>query len=128
MYGVADRCCRCVHVCVFFLLNLESTPNQTQSPEDWASVAVAYEPVWAIGTGLSATPAQAQEVHAAIRAYLTEKLGPEMAQSVRIMYGGSVKAATAPELASCPDVDGFLVGGAALTKDFLAIATAFPAP
>jgi triosephosphate isomerase len=91
-------------------------------------VAVAYEPVWAIGTGLSATPAQAQEVHAAIRAYLTEKLGPEAAQTVRIMYGGSVKAATAPELASCADVDGFLVGGAALTKDFLTIATSFAAP
>ena len=59
--------------------------QSNQSPADWASVAVAYEPVWAIGTGLTASPAQAQEVHAAIRAYLAEKLGLEAAQAVRIM-------------------------------------------
>jgi len=98
------------------------------SPAEWASVAVAYEPVWAIGTGLTASPAQAQEVHAAIRAYLAAKLGPEAAQAVRIMYGVSVKAASAPELGACADVDGFLVGGAALTKEFLGIVAACPAP
>jgi triosephosphate isomerase len=86
-----------------------------------ASLTVAYEPVWAIGTGKTATTAQAQEVHAAIRALLRE-LGGGAADAIRIQYGGSVKPENAAELLSQPDVDGALVGGASLkAKDFLAI-------
>jgi triosephosphate isomerase len=85
------------------------------------AVTVAYEPVWAIGTGKTATTGQAQEVHAAIRALLRE-LGGAVADSVRIQYGGSVKPENAAELMSQADVDGALVGGASLkAKDFLAI-------
>jgi triosephosphate isomerase len=86
-----------------------------------ASITVAYEPVWAIGTGKTATTAQAQEVHAAIRAILRD-LGGAVADQIRIQYGGSVKPDNAKELMSQPDVDGALVGGASLkAKDFLAI-------
>ncbi len=84
-------------------------------------VTVAYEPVWAIGTGKTATTAQAQEVHAAIRSILRE-LGGSVADAIRIQYGGSVKPENAQELMSQPDVDGALVGGASLKAgDFLAI-------
>jgi triosephosphate isomerase len=86
-----------------------------------AAITVAYEPVWAIGTGKTATAAQAQEVHAAIRRILRE-LGGGAADAIRIQYGGSVKPENAAELMSQPDVDGALVGGASLkAKDFLAI-------
>jgi triosephosphate isomerase len=86
-----------------------------------AAITIAYEPVWAIGTGKTATSAQAQEVHAAIRAILRE-LGGGAADEVRIQYGGSVKPENAAELMSQPDVDGALVGGASLkAKDFIAI-------
>jgi triosephosphate isomerase len=77
-------------------------------------VVVAYEPVWAIGTGRTATPAQAQAVHALIRQVLAKVCNPGAAQAVRIQYGGSVKAANAKELFSQPDIDGGLIGGAAL--------------
>ena len=77
---------------------------------------VAYEPVWAIGTGLTATPAQAQEVHAMIRARIAEK-DATIAASLRVLYGGSVKAANAAELFAMPDVDGGLIGGASLKAD-----------
>lgn len=92
---------------------------------DWARVAIAYEPVWAIGTGETATPAQAQEVHAAIRKWLADHVSSPVAAAVRIMYGGSVKASNAPELAQCPDIDGFLVGGASLKPEFADIIRAF---
>ncbi|MCU1726281.1 triose-phosphate isomerase [Pseudomonas sp. 7P_10.2_Bac1] len=82
----------------------------------FASAVIAYEPVWAIGTGLTATPQQAQDVHAAIRAQLAQK-NPEVAQHVRLLYGGSVKAANAVELFSMPDIDGGLIGGASLNAD-----------
>jgi len=86
-----------------------------------AAVTIAYEPVWAIGTGKTASAAQAQEVHAAIRKILRD-LGGAMADEVRIQYGGSVKPDNAAELMSQPDVDGALVGGASLkANDFLAI-------
>lgn len=77
-------------------------------------VVVAYEPVWAIGTGRTATPAQAQAVHALIRQVLAKTCNPGAAQAVRIQYGGSVKPANAKELFSQPDIDGGLIGGAAL--------------
>ncbi len=77
---------------------------------------LAYEPVWAIGTGKTATPAQAQEVHAAIRAFIA-KTDAEVADKIRILYGGSVKPANAAELFSQPDIDGGLIGGAALKAD-----------
>jgi triosephosphate isomerase (TIM) len=90
-------------------------------PAALAALTIAYEPVWAIGTGKTATAAQAQEVHAAIRAILRE-LGGALADQLRIQYGGSVKPENAAELMSQPDVDGALVGGASLkANDFLAI-------
>lgn len=89
-----------------------------------ASSVLAYEPVWAIGTGLSATPGQAQEVHSFLRGVLSG-VDPAVASSVRIVYGGSVKASNAAELFSLPDVDGGLVGGASLeAAEFLAICRA----
>jgi len=91
---------------------------------DWTKVVLAYEPVWAIGTGKTATPAQAQEVHLAIRQWLEQNVNPEVAQSVRILYGGSVTAGNCKELAQCPDIDGSLVGGASLKKDFIEIINA----
>ncbi len=85
------------------------------------SVVIAYEPVWAIGTGKTATPEQAQDVHAFIRAQLIELLG-QVGNSIRILYGGSMKPANADELLAKPDIDGGLIGGAALVaKDFLAL-------
>ena len=88
-------------------------------------VVLAYEPVWAIGTGEVATPDQAQDVHRDLRTLLTERYNDEVAQSVPILYGGSVKPDNAGELLAQPDIDGALVGGASLkADDFLAIATA----
>jgi len=92
--------------------------------KDWSKVVLAYEPVWAIGTGKTATPAQAQEVHLAIRDWLAQQVNPEVAAGVRILYGGSVTAANCKELAACPDIDGSLVGGASLKKDFIEIVNA----
>lgn len=93
--------------------------------EDFRQAIIAYEPVWAIGTGLNATPEQAQEMHAAIRIWVGEKYGREIADSTIILYGGSCNAINAPELFSCPDVDGGLIGGASLKADeFLAIVKA----
>jgi triosephosphate isomerase len=94
-----------------------------------ASVAqrlvIAYEPVWAIGTGRTATPAQAQEVHAHIRSRLSERLGAVAAAEIRIQYGGSVKPQNAEALMAEPDIDGALVGGASLeAADFIAIVKA----
>ena len=91
----------------------------------WAKIAIAYEPVWAIGTGKVASPAQAQEVHAEIRKWVAEKVSPEVAGLLRIQYGGSVKASNAKELAACPDIDGFLIGGASLKPDFIDCWNAF---
>jgi triosephosphate isomerase len=84
------------------------------SADDVASIVVAYEPVWAIGTGKVATPADAQEVCAAIRARLGELYGTEPAAGIRVLYGGSVKSTNAAEILAQPDVDGALVGGASL--------------
>jgi triosephosphate isomerase len=84
---------------------------------DAETVVVAYEPVWAIGTGEVATPEDAQEVIAAIRGRLEETISPSVADSVRILYGGSVKMASAGGIMAQPDVDGCLVGGASLQVD-----------
>jgi triosephosphate isomerase len=84
------------------------------SDEQVASVVLAYEPVWAIGTGRVATPADAQEVCGAIRAALADKYGQETADGIRILYGGSVKSGNVAEICAQPDVDGALVGGASL--------------
>ena len=89
------------------------------------SVVVAYEPVWAIGTGKTATPEMAQEVHGSIRALLNEKYGSAVGEKVRILYGGSMKPANAEELLSQTDIDGGLIGGAALdSKSFCDLITA----
>lgn len=88
------------------------------SKEDWENVVIAYEPIWAIGTGLTASPEQAQETHADIRKYLGEIGGAEVAENTRILYGGSASGKTAPGLSSKPDIDGFLVGGASLKPEF----------
>eukprot|EP00529_Nitzschia_sp_RCC80_P011528 CAMPEP_0113462402 /NCGR_PEP_ID=MMETSP0014_2-20120614/12069_1 /TAXON_ID=2857 /ORGANISM="Nitzschia sp." /LENGTH=614 /DNA_ID=CAMNT_0000354255 /DNA_START=71 /DNA_END=1915 /DNA_ORIENTATION=- /assembly_acc=CAM_ASM_000159 len=86
--------------------------------EDWEKVVIAYEPIWAIGTGLTATPEQAQETHASIREYLGQIAGADVAANTRILYGGSASAKTAPGLSEKPDIDGFLVGGASLKPEF----------
>ena len=86
---------------------------------------IAYEPVWAIGTGKVATPEQAQEVHAGIRAFVANAVSPAVASAVRIQYGGSVNAGNCEELAKQEDIDGFLVGGASLVgPDFVTICNA----
>jgi triosephosphate isomerase (TIM) len=93
------------------------------APEQWLNVVIAYEPVWAIGTGKTASADQAQEMHAYIRGIIAEGAGRDVADAVRILYGGSVNAANSAELFACPDVDGGLVGGASLkAADFLSIA------
>ncbi|MDY3338730.1 triose-phosphate isomerase [Riemerella anatipestifer] len=111
---------------------LEVIKNQTQtalftlSAEEIKKVVIAYEPVWAIGTGETATAEQAQEVHAFIRNMIAEKYGKEVAEEVSILYGGSVKPSNAKEIFSQPDVDGGLIGGAALNiEDFSKIVEAF---
>jgi triosephosphate isomerase len=90
---------------------------------DLAQITIAYEPIWAIGTGQTASPVQACEMHARIRSVLTEFWSPAVAKTCRILYGGSVRPENALELLSSPEIDGVLVGGAALqVKDFTAIA------
>lgn len=92
---------------------------------DWNSIVLAYEPVWAIGTGETASPEQAQEMHAFIRTLLRNNVGDSVADKTSILYGGSVKADNATEIFSKPDVDGGLIGGASLkADDFLAIVNA----
>merc|ERR1712003_418998 len=92
--------------------------------DNWSRVVIAYEPVWAIGTGKVATPDQAQEVHNEVRKWLEVNVSKEVAGSTRILYGGSVSASNCVELSKKPDVDGFLVGGASLKPDFVQIVNA----
>lgn len=88
---------------------------------DWSKIVIAYEPVWAIGTGVVATVEQAQEAHAAVRKVLADNVSAEVAASTRIQYGGSVSPDNCEELIKCPDIDGFLVGGASLKPTFMDI-------
>ncbi len=98
---------------------LESVPNDATA----ADTVIAYEPVWAIGTGKTPTAQDVEDVHAAVRKVLAKKLGRAQANKMRILYGGSVKPSNAKELLSLPDVDGGLIGGASLkAADFMAIA------
>ena len=89
--------------------------------QDWTNVVVAYEPVWAIGTGLAATAEDAQDIHHSIREFLAEKLSRDVADSVRILYGGSANGKNAVTFKDKADVDGFLVGGASLKPEFVDI-------
>ena len=94
--------------------------------EDMKSIIVAYEPVWAIGTGKTATAEQAEEIHAFIRKVVADKFGAQVADDLTILYGGSCKPSNAKELFAQPDIDGGLIGGASLkADDFIAIALAF---
>jgi len=96
------------------------------SAEDFGKIILAYEPVWAIGTGKTATPQQAQDMHAYIRKTIADKYGKEVAENTSILYGGSANASNAKELFSNPDVDGGLIGGASLEVDkFMPIIEAF---
>ncbi|KAK7697582.1 triosephosphate isomerase [Diaporthe eres] len=88
---------------------------------DWSKIVIAYEPIWAIGTGKVATTEQAQEVHAAIRQWLQEKVDAKAADETRILYGGSVSEKNCKELSKQADIDGFLVGGASLKPAFVDI-------
>lgn len=93
---------------------------------DFDKVVIAYEPVWAIGTGVTASPEQAQEMHAYIRSLITEKYGKNLAEETSILYGGSCNAKNAKELFAKPDVDGGLIGGASLNaEDFIKIVQSF---
>lgn len=112
--------------------HFEVIKNQTQvalftlTADEIKKVVIAYEPVWAIGTGETATPDQAQEIHSFIRGLIAEKYGKEVADEVSILYGGSVKPDNAKEIFSKPDVDGGLIGGAALKiEDFSKIIEGF---
>ena len=94
---------------------------------DPSRVVIAYEPVWAIGTGVTASPEQAQETHKAIRDWIAKEVSPSVAAGIRIQYGGSANAKNAPELSAGPDIDGFLVGGASLKPEFKEIVAAISA-
>lgn len=96
------------------------------SAENLQKIVIAYEPIWAIGTGKTASSAQAQEMHAYLRNHLTGKYGETIAQSISILYGGSCNPQNAKELFACADIDGGLIGGASLkSRDFIAIAQSF---
>lgn len=92
--------------------------------KDWSKIVVAYEPIWAIGTGKVASKEQAQEVHAAIRSWMKKEVGESTAEKTRIIYGGSVSDSNCKELATMEDIDGFLVGGASLKPAFVDIINA----
>ncbi|KAJ2918115.1 hypothetical protein MD484_g2334, partial [Candolleomyces efflorescens] len=102
---------------------LSAVVKQTK-PEDWSNIVIAYEPVWAIGTGKVATTAQAQDTHVDVRAYLSTAVSTTIASETRVIYGGSVSAANAKDLAAQQDIDGFLVGGASLKPEFVDIINA----
>eukprot|EP01135_Chromosphaera_perkinsii_P003397 Nk52_evm21s242 gene=Nk52_evmTU21s242 len=89
--------------------------------QDWDRIVIAYEPVWAIGTGVVASPEEAQDAHVVVRDFIRDRVGEDVAEKVRVIYGGSVNGANCVELAKKPDIDGFLVGGASLKDEFAKI-------
>jgi triosephosphate isomerase len=109
-------------------MTMEVVINQLKAvakvTQDWSKIVVAYEPVWAIGTGKVASNAQAQEVHKGIREWIAKELGKDTAEKTRIIYGGSVSEKNCKELAKEEDIDGFLVGGASLKPAFVDIINA----
>jgi len=109
------------------LAELDAQLTQVYELLDPEKVVIAYEPVWAIGTGLTATPEDAQATHAGVRKLISEKASTAVAEAIRIQYGGSANAANAPQLSAQPDVDGFLVGGASLKPEFADIVAAISA-
>ncbi len=112
-----------------FTLNHVDLATANLTAEEVASVVIAYEPVWAIGTGEVATPQDAQEVCGAIRGFLADTHGAEVADQVRVLYGGSVKANNVASIMAEPDIDGCLVGGASLVvEEFAAIARFYDLP
>lgn len=106
------------------LAEMDVQLTQIYSLLDASKVVIAYEPVWAIGTGLTASPQDAQDTHAGIRKLIAEKASADVAAAIRIQYGGSANAKNAPELSAMPDIDGFLVGGASLKPEFAEIVAA----
>ena len=135
---VADKCKRALEAGMSIIACIGETKDERESGAtmsvverqlaalkntitDWSKVAVAYEPVWAIGTGLVATPDQAQEVHAGIRNWLKEQVSEDAGNNTRLMYGGSVTDENCTELIAQTDIDGFLVGGASLKPAFKTI-------
>ena len=103
----------------FVFPQIKAYADAFTSQGDWSRVVIAYEPIWAIGTGLTATPEQAQQTHKAIREYLGSLAGVDIAANTRILYGGSANSKAAPGLAAKQDVDGFLVGGCSLNPEFV---------
>ena len=101
----------------FEVLGRQLKALKVVKPAYFDKISVAYEPVWAIGTGRTATPEMAQDAHAECRRLVADILGPEVGESLRILYGGSVKPDNASTLLAQPDVDGALVGGSSLTID-----------
>uniref|UniRef100_UPI00358F737A triosephosphate isomerase n=1 Tax=Myxine glutinosa TaxID=7769 RepID=UPI00358F737A len=102
----------------------EQTKAIADNVKDWSKVVIAYEPVWAIGTGKTATPEQAQEIHEKLRSWMKKHISADVASNTRIIYGGSVTAGNCKEIAGKADVDGFLVGGASLKPEFVNIINA----
>ena len=100
---------------------LEAIAAALKGPADWKKVVIAYEPVWAIGTGVTASPQQAQETHAQIRKWLQKHVSQEVADETRIIYGGSATGSNCKELYAQHDINGFLVGGASLKPEFVDI-------
>jgi triosephosphate isomerase len=96
------------------------------SVKDWDSIVIAYEPVWAIGTGLTATPEMAQETHSDIRKWIASNVSEDIAAKTSIQYGGSMKGANATQLLAMPDIDGGLIGGASLQADFFNVINGVP--
>jgi triosephosphate isomerase (TIM) len=113
-------------VCAAQLEPLAALLAERPVDSTWKNIAIAYEPVWAIGTGLTATPEMAQATHAEIRSWLADNVSPEVAAQMIIQYGGSMKGANAQDLLAQPDIDGGLIGGASLMADFFNVINGVP--
>jgi triosephosphate isomerase len=107
------------------LRQMQTVAKNVHNDDEWGKIVIAYEPVWAIGTGQVATPDQAQEAHRWLREWVSKNINTGVADGLRIQYGGSVKGSNARELAQQPDIDGFLVGGASLKAEFIDIVQSF---